>query len=269
MYEGTPEVDWQGDFGIVRYGNDKHLNVMFFMKSVHNPMKSAQHGARYHDEVAYVRIQHPGENIQVIERPVNDSDKTRFAKQWEQFSKNAHQTVDGIPIDLLFPTHPNIADNLRSHGIHTIEQCANMSAHAVDSIGMGSQDYKNRATDYLEAASAGSNYHKFTTTLDGYKRENEHLKKQIVDLQLQFMHLTSQIQRGMPIPAAMMPQQGIPGLANFQPVQTPTVARGPNRGADTLGLEVQPPAVRRDDLMAEIPAGKITKPWKKRDEDER
>lgn len=257
-YEPQAELQMQGDFGIVRYGNDKHLAVMFYMKSVPNALKSQAAGVRFHDAVPYVRIHHPGERDQIIDRPVKDEDKVRFAARWREFEAGREQVSDGIPIDMLFPTHPQIADNLRSYGVHTIEQCANMSAHGLDSIGMGAQDYKNRARDYMEAASAGANYHKFTVEVDGLRRENARLKADIATLSAQFASVMQTIKQGLPVPSAMVPQEGIPGLANFQPAQT-----GQPVGLPLPG-ESQPVVERRHDMMAEIPkTGGIKKTWGK------
>lgn len=257
-YEPQAELQMQGDFGIVRYGNDKHLVVIFYMKSVPNPLKSAAAGVRFHDAVPYVRIHAPGERDQIIDRPVKDEDKVRFAARWREFEAGREQVSDGIPIDMLFPTHPQIADNLRSYGVHTVEQCANMSAHALDSIGMGAQDYKNRAKDYMEAASAGANYHKFTTEMDALRRENARLKADIATLSAQFGAVMQTIKQGVPVPAAMVPQEGVPGLTNFQPLQT-----GQPVGLPLPG-EPQPVVERRHDMMAEVPeGGRIKKSWSK------
>ena len=254
--EYTPQGDWGG---IVTYGNDKHLVVMFYMRSVPNALKSAQAGARFHDMIPYVKIHHPGEQDQVIDRPVNENDKFRFRARWREFMENRTQLSDGIPIDMLFPTRPDVCDNLRSYGVHTVEQCANMSAHAIDNIGLGAQEYKNRAHDYMEAASAGANYHKFTHQLEGLTLENTRLKAELASLSAKFDAIMTQVQRGLPVPGAMVPQTGYPGAPQ-------STGSGPSRGDDLPALEPAPAAEVRHDLMAEIPkVGKIPKkPWGKK-----
>ena len=258
-YEPQAEYKPQGDWGgIVQYGNDKHLVVMFYMRSEPNPLKSEQAGVRYCDSIPYVRIHHPGERDQVIDRPVREDDKMRFAARWRDFEANREQTADGIPIDMLFPTYPHIADNLRSHGVHTIEQCANLSAHGLDSIGMGAQEYKNRAKDYIEAAGEGAGYHKLQGQLEGMKAENARLKADIATLSAQFGAVMQQIKQGVPVPGAMVPQNGIPGIASARNAPQP------------LPNEPHAPLERRNDMMAEIPAaGKIVKKsWGKKAEAE-
>lgn len=255
-YEPAPQYKQQADWGgIVTYGDDSHLVVMFYMRSVPNALKSRQAGTRFCDSVPYVKMHAPGENLQIIDRPVREDDRMRFPRQWQAFQENREQISDGIPIDMLFPSYPNIGDNLRSCGVHTVEQCANMSANAMDTIGMGAQEYKNRAKDYLEAASAGANYHKFTDQLDAKDREIARLKKDMDALSAQFQAIMAQIGAGRPVPAALVPQAGVPGIANFQPLHGLPAAQGaPTRG------EEAPPVEPRKDLMAEIPATGRIKP---------
>ena len=69
---------------------------------------------------------------------------------------NQTQVPDGTLVDLLFPNNPAIADLLKGHGIHTVEQLANLSANAIDSVGMGVQQYVNLANEYLQKATDGS-----------------------------------------------------------------------------------------------------------------
>jgi hypothetical protein len=263
-YEATPEYQQMGDWGgMVRYGNDRNLVVMFYMKSVHNPLKSMQAGVRYHDDVPYVRIHHPGERDQVIDRPVNDADKQRWPKQWMQFKNGREQVCDGTPIDMLFPSWPSIADNLRSYGVHTVEQCADMSSHAMDSIGMGAQDYQTRAKEYLEAARSGADYHKYQDEVATLKRENDRLKRDVETLSAQFGAIMGQLKAGLPVPAAMVPLAGIPGLANFQPMQGQGDTSGPTRGDGPLEPVV--PQEPRKDLMANsLPqTGRARRTWTK------
>lgn len=257
-YEPRGEYQQQGEWGgVVQYGNDKHLVVMFYVDKVHNALKSQQAGAPIYDAVDFVKIHHPGEQGQVIIRPATEQDKRRFRDRWDAFEKGREQLCDGVPIDVLFPTRPDTAANLRSFGVHTIEQCANMSATALDNIGMGAQEYKNRAKDWMEAASAGANYHKFNGELEGLRRENARLKRDIEQMSAQFNLLTAQLRAGNLLDrGAMFPQQA--------PVVTPPPASEPIRGEHNPAMQAAAEAPKRRDMLADVPVkGKITKPWLK------
>src|SRR6266446_9925180 len=143
-------IDWQGpDVGMVRYGADKQL-VIFYNRSCPNPAKSKEVGYPFNEDKVYVRIQVPGERFTVIDRPATSEDSRRWPMQWAQFKQNKEQTVAGAQIELLYPEHPSMAANLRANGVHTIEQCAELSGNAIDSVGMGAQNAVNDAKKFLE-----------------------------------------------------------------------------------------------------------------------
>ena len=79
----------------------------------------------------------------------------RWPMQWAQFSQHKAQTVEGTPIDQLYPDHPSIGDQCRSAGVYTVEQLANLNAGAIENVGMGCQTWVNYAQKYLEAANKG------------------------------------------------------------------------------------------------------------------
>jgi hypothetical protein len=164
--------------GVVEYGGGaKGQFASFYWRSVENAAKSKMAGRRICEDKVYVRIAPPGERLNIIDREVTDLDKQRWPVQWAQFQQNQMQRPEGTPIDLLFPASPATADTMKGFGVHTIEQCAELSAHAIDNI-MGGQEYCNKAKTYLEASNKGVAYHKFQTELadrDGKIRVLENL----------------------------------------------------------------------------------------------
>lgn len=194
-------IEWNGHVGVVQYGGgDKNMLAMFYNRSIHSPAKSQAEGRPVFEDQVYVRIHPPGERLNIIDRPAQTGDRRRFALQWAQFQENKQQTPEGTPIDLLYPEHPSIGSMLRASGVHTIEQCAELSGPAIDNIGMGSQRYVNDATKYLQAATKGvkasqmrheleerdSQIRTLTQMVDTLKGEVERLRdiqNQSVDLQ--------------------------------------------------------------------------------------
>jgi hypothetical protein len=181
------DVDWNagGMSGIVRFESDKNLLVVFYTRAVRDPLASQKAGRPICEDQVYVKIQHPGENYNIIDRPVQDQDKLRFPSQWTSYIRNQAQVVEGTPIDLLFPNYPAVAENLRAYGIQTIEQCANLSAHAIQTIGMGGQEYSNRAKKYLEGAGTGAAFHTIQKELNDAKSQNRVLQDQLGKLKSQ------------------------------------------------------------------------------------
>lgn len=160
-------------FGMVKYGvGDDRKLVLFYNKAVLNPRKSQEEGRPYHENKVYVKIGEPGEtNLNLIDRPVQESDKQRWPRQWMQFVNNQKQVPDGTPVEMLFPTNPAIAATLKSFGVHTIEQLGHLSAEGITRVGMGAQEWVNKAKAYIEKAEKGVSYHKFEEALA--QRDNE------------------------------------------------------------------------------------------------
>lgn len=181
-------IEWNpgGMSGTVKYGNDRNTLVVFFNKAVENPAKSLAANRRITENQIFIKIQHPGENYNIIERPVKDEDKYRYRDMWQKFLMNRQQIPEGTPIDLLFPNNPAFAENLRGAGVHTIEQCAELSAIAIENVGRGGQECVNRAKQYLASAEKGAGYHQLRKKLDEYETlfrvqntQIEQLKRQL------------------------------------------------------------------------------------------
>lgn len=183
-YAAPSNIQWQGKgYGTAQFGSDDQLIVLFYSRPVEDPAKSLEAGRKICVDRDYVKIYHPGEgNTNQIDRPVNTNDQRRFTRQWEQYLHNRTQAPEGTPIDLLYPNNPSTAENLRGMGVFTIEQAANLSAHAQDRVGMGSQDIVNKAKAFLENASKGINFHKHEDKIKKLEQESKLKDHQILKL---------------------------------------------------------------------------------------
>jgi len=183
MSDGTfspTGVRWQGaGYGVVEFGRDDQMVVIFYNKAVRNDFKSKDLGRPVFEDVDYVKIFAPGERLNQIDRPVKEDDKQRWPRQWNDFIQKRTQVPDGTPIDLLFPNFPSVAENLKANGIYTVEQCANLSAHGIDSVGMGGQEYVNKAKAYLKSAEKGQGFNKLQGELNDAKQQVRLLQRQI------------------------------------------------------------------------------------------
>lgn len=170
-------------YGMVQYGpGDEKLIVGFYRRSVINSAKSRELGKPVHEGQDYVKIEHPGETLNKVDRPVTDQDRQRFPRQWAMYMQGKQDVPDGIPISLLFPAKPEIEATLRGYNINTVEQLANLSAHAISTVGMGCQDWVNGAKRYLERAEKGVNHHKFEAALATKDQQIAALQRQLNDL---------------------------------------------------------------------------------------
>jgi hypothetical protein len=173
-------IRWNGTTGVVEYGGgDRGMVCFFYNKAVPNPAKAAQEGRPVHENKVFVRIAPPGERLNIVEREATENDKMRFPMQWEQFRKNKQQVIEGTPIELLYPDQPAIAATLRGNGVQTVEMCADLSAHAIENVGMGCQTWVNYAKRYIEASRKGANESAHRREIEQIQRENKTLKSQI------------------------------------------------------------------------------------------
>jgi hypothetical protein len=179
------EISSRG-YGVASSGpGDERLIVLFYNKSVLNVARSKAEGKRIFESKEFVKIQQPGETLNIVDRPVLDGDRQRFPRQWERFAQGKTQIPDGIPISLLFPAQPNISDMLAGYQVHTIEQLANLSGHAIATIGMGAQEWVNKAAKYLEQANKGVDFHRFEKAIEEKDKQIATLTRQVSDMQRQ------------------------------------------------------------------------------------
>lgn len=196
-------IDWNagGVSGLAKYGEDSNLLVMFYNRSI---QVATNEGRPIHRDEIYVKIQQPGEMLNIIDRPANDGDKQRFRTQWSNFVHDRTQVPEGTPIDLLFPNHPSVADNLRGYGVFTVEQCAALSATAIDTIGRGGQEYVVRAQKYLDSANKGASFHRLQRELDEANQKVKLMESQVAQMRDQMDRMALKVND--PIRSSLTPQ---------------------------------------------------------------
>lgn len=226
--------------GMVRLGNDNHTNVIFYMKSVIDIAKSREQGRPFFVSKEYVRIQQPGEPLNIIDRPVADDPRViqRWPNHYQKFQNNQEAIPEGTPLEVLFPTQPEIPANLHTHAVHTVEQLCNLTAHALQSIGMGSVEWQGMARKFLDSASGGQEHHKLVKQVDELNNQNQVLQNQISLMKMQLDRLSAaqqgihpmQIPNAAPTPAQQytqsLPEEAYKGpfdnatptdISNFKP----------------------------------------------------
>ena len=71
---------------------------------------------------------------------------------------------------------------LRQYNIHTVEQLAGLSAHAIGTVGMGCQEWVNAAQKYMEHANKGVNHHQHQKEVADLNRKIATLSRQVEEL---------------------------------------------------------------------------------------
>lgn len=214
-------IQWHGSTGVVEYGGDRNMIAMFYNRPVHNAVKSQAAGRPIYEDLTYVRIHPPGERLNIVDRPVKDADRNRFPMQWHQYQQNKEQKPDGTPIDLLYPDHPSIGATLKASNVYTIEQCAELSGTAIDTIGMGAQRYCNDSKKYLEAANKGVGASQMRHELEERDREIRLLKQQLDQMKNEVANMQASNANGVNLATLQAMISGAMGRPQYLQGQQP------------------------------------------------
>jgi len=135
-------------------------------------------------EIQFVRIQNPGDKLNIIERPVEEEDKRRFPRQFLYFQmKNSEGQVLGTP---LADWHKDCPDELNRGQLEelqilkfqSVEQLATASDAQLQKVGMGSTGLREKARLYL----TNKNKSESTKELEKTRAELDELKAQMAEL---------------------------------------------------------------------------------------
>ena len=154
--------------------DDQGVYAEFFYHARRNDAKSLEEGREIYDDVPYVKIMVPGDKDNIVMRPIRDSDKRRFPRQYEAFMTNADQPTEGTPLEEWAGISRSMVEELKPFGIRTMEQLVEMpDSHAQKFMGINALRAKARA--WIDDA-------KGKAPIEALQRENEALKAQMQEL---------------------------------------------------------------------------------------
>jgi hypothetical protein len=105
---------------------------------------------------------------------------------------------------MLFPQNPEVAANLHTLAVHTVEQLATLTAHGVQTVGMGALQWQQKARQFLDYANRGASYHAVDAQNKKLQNQIETQANQIAQLKAQLDQLLA-VQAG--VPGTMVPQR--------------------------------------------------------------
>jgi hypothetical protein len=168
-----------------RYAMDNKLFVQFHMRAVKAGAKSDAAGRPIFEDIPYIRIHVPGDKTTVIEEPVNDEYKERFAAQWAKFEKGLQQSPEGTPVEQWPQLTVGQAQEFKAMNVYTVEQLANMSDASAQKF-MGGFELRRKAEVFLKVS-------KDTAEAQRLATENTELKGMLAALQEGQARLMAQI----------------------------------------------------------------------------
>lgn len=178
---------------------DAALVVKFHRRPVLQPFETNQQGRPIYKDVDYVQIFTPGNQLNIIDTPVREEHKRRFAQQWAQYqaAHGADSGQVGTPVSAWPYLTASQAEEFKALKFFTIEQLANASDQQLQSLGMvgGANPHviRERAKAYLAAAAGAA-------PAESQAAELAETKAKLAEMEKTLAMLTAQ-QNGM-IPTA-------------------------------------------------------------------
>jgi hypothetical protein len=130
--------------------DDERLYVVFFIDALQDMEKSKEEGRPIFYDAEMVRIMSPGDRNNIIIRPVERSDRARFAKQYAAFKQGEKELIEGTPLVGWPGCSKSQASELAFYGFKTVEQVANANDASCTNV-MGLFTLKQRAQEYIKA----------------------------------------------------------------------------------------------------------------------
>lgn len=142
------------------------LAVQFYKRPEQNNFESEKQQRPIFEQKDFVKIWSPGNTLNIVDTPVNESHKRRFPMQWQAYSNRMAEGGDldtrevGTPVS----TWPRItrdqAEELRGLKFFTVEAIAHASDAQLQSIGMvagmSAFSFRDEARKFLSVAQAAA-----------------------------------------------------------------------------------------------------------------
>lgn len=174
---------------MVAQGDDRNTHAEFHYVDVYMSHKSEMAGRAVYDRVPYLRMTFPGNRFYIPDTQAKmkddeygPSDPHRFPKQWAAFLASEEQVPDGTPLMTYPPMTSARVKELKSVGIHTVEQLATLPEQDGANLGLGWRLEQQTAQKWLEQAENGSAVTKLVAENATLKSDVEMLRNQVAAL---------------------------------------------------------------------------------------
>lgn len=127
-----------------RTAADKSVYVKFYLRPVIDDAASDKEGRPIYRDKEYVEIRTPGQQNNVIQRPVSDMDRQRFRAAYQQFKAGEEEQTIGTPLTEMSWITRSQVEELAHLRIRTVEHLSTLD-DAVCSRYAGLYKLKQRA----------------------------------------------------------------------------------------------------------------------------
>lgn len=184
----------------VSYGDDKGLFVEFYMRPVRQNFESEKANREIHLDKEYVKITCPGAPPRVVDREATAVDKERFERQYSAFKRQEQVVMHGTPLTELPFIGKAQALNMKAMGIMTAEQLSELPDQALEAIGLGARELREKAKAFLSKATDGEEISRLVS-------DNKNLLSQMQAMQAQLSQLTAPKIEAKPETLSLKPEK--------------------------------------------------------------
>lgn len=197
--------------GTANFG-DRNPFVSFFRGTRLNQTKTVAAGVPVYDPVDMIKIIKPGERDE-IHRIADEYDKMRYRNEWKGYCEGIEQQMSGTPLETLLPVNPELVAQLKAFKVFSVQQLAELSDTAAQSIQFG-HDLRKKAQKYLAVAEKGTEYHRFERELEAKDAEIKDIRGKLALLEerMRLEALRSQ-ERHVPEPGSYVPPEPTAGFS--------------------------------------------------------
>ena len=163
-------------------GADGRLAIKFYKHTEKDEMATISEGRPMFREVDYIKIMVPGDSLSEIDRPVLESDKTRFPTPWANYLNriNLDGKFEGTPLSEWPLISRSQAEQLRALRFYTVEAIASASDQQIMNIGMAAgmspYTFRDKAKHFIDSAKTSADFDKRQEELDQLRAENDRIK---------------------------------------------------------------------------------------------
>lgn len=158
---------------------DATLSVKLYSRAVQHMFKTEKEGRPIFEDVVYIEIKTPGNDKNIVDRPVQEGDKARFPMHWAHYQNTHGATAAeiGTPLEQWPQITAAQAEELKALKFRTVEHLANASDQNIASIGMvagmAPMSLRTRAQAFLHAAADSAVPQRQAAELEKLRAEKE------------------------------------------------------------------------------------------------
>jgi len=162
------------------------LSVGFGLLPLQDPRESRKAGRPIFKDVVHVQIMVPGDSKSLILRPAVKKDHEDYPMAYAKFKSNEAIAQQGTPIELWAQITRGEALSLKSAGIRTVEELAEVHDGNLGKLGASAREFRTKARAFVNTAAN-------TAAAAEMAMRNHELEQKNASLEERYKQLAAQV----------------------------------------------------------------------------